>query len=162
MRVRSFGVRSSISGLSRTKMHKQLRVTVSRPRVEAIVDAAQTRLEDVRVDLRRRQVGVPEHHLDGAQIGAALEEVRGEGMPHDVRAEHARQLRAPAVRFQNLPEADAAEWPAARVEKDTRRGAALQERAPRFVEIDRNPVRGVVADLDEPILVDLAVAGALT
>jgi hypothetical protein len=29
------------------------------------------------VDLRGRDIGVPQHHLDGSQIGAALEEVGG-------------------------------------------------------------------------------------
>ncbi len=33
---------------------------------------------DVRVDLRRGEVGVPKHFLNRTQIGPTLEEVRGE------------------------------------------------------------------------------------
>ena len=44
-------------------------------------------LEDVRVDLRRRDVGVAEQRLKHAQIGAAREQMRGKGMAQDVRAD---------------------------------------------------------------------------
>ena len=69
----------------------------SRARVKAVVDIPQTRLEHVRVDLRRREIGVPEHHLDGAQIGAALEQMRRERMPQDVRTERAADAGATTV-----------------------------------------------------------------
>ena len=39
----------------------------------------------MRVDLRRRNVGVPEHLLDRADIGAVLNEMRRERMPQSVR-----------------------------------------------------------------------------
>ena len=42
-----------------------------------IVDSFQVCPGDVRVDLSRRDIGVAQHHLDGSQIGAALEEVGG-------------------------------------------------------------------------------------
>ena len=76
-------------------------------RVKLVVDGAQPRIEDVRVDLRRRQIAVAEHHLDRAQVGAALEQVRGERMPQHVRAERARHTGPLAVLLQDLPEADA-------------------------------------------------------
>ena len=75
---------------------KRLSLSESRARVKAIVDRAQPRLEHVRVDLRRRQIGVAEHHLDGAQVGAALEQVRRERVAQHVRAERARQAGARA------------------------------------------------------------------
>jgi hypothetical protein len=31
----------------------------------------------MRVDLSRRDIGMPQHHLDGSQIGASFEEVGG-------------------------------------------------------------------------------------
>ena len=43
--------------------------------MEPVVDVAHPLFEHVRVNLRRRQVGVPEHHLNGAEVGAALEKV---------------------------------------------------------------------------------------
>src|SRR4029079_19703570 len=39
----------------------------------------------VRIDLRRRDVRVPEHLLDGAEVGAAFEEMGGEGVAEGVR-----------------------------------------------------------------------------
>ena len=39
---------------------------------------AQARARDVGVDLRRRNVGVTEHRLNRAQVGAALEEMGSE------------------------------------------------------------------------------------
>jgi hypothetical protein len=46
--------------------------------VEAIVYDTKAGFEHMRVDLRRRQIGMTEHHLNRSQVGAALEEVRGE------------------------------------------------------------------------------------
>ena len=47
---------------------------------------------DVSVPLRGGQTHVPQKLLNGAQIGAGLEQVRGEGMPQRVRTDvvHAR------------------------------------------------------------------------
>src|SRR5713226_8709103 len=48
------------------------------PRVELVVNAPQTGARNLRVDLRGGDVRVPEHHLEGPQIGAVLEQVRRE------------------------------------------------------------------------------------
>ncbi len=60
----------------------ECRLTTDRssPRVKLVVHHAKTRLEHVRVDFCGRHVGVAEHHLDGAQVGAALEKMRRERM----------------------------------------------------------------------------------
>src|SRR5690349_2386901 len=66
---------------------------LSSPRMKLLIHALQPRPRDVRVDLRRGDVGVAEHHLHAAQVGAVLEQVRGEGMPQYVRRDvrfHAR------------------------------------------------------------------------
>ncbi len=51
------------------------------------------------VDLRRRDVGMPQQFLDDAQVGPAFEQVAGEGMPQHVRRYflrvHARVRRQP-------------------------------------------------------------------
>src|SRR4051812_22536764 len=39
----------------------------------------------VRVDLRRRDIGVAEHFLYGAQVGASLQQVRGKRVTKGVR-----------------------------------------------------------------------------
>jgi hypothetical protein len=46
--------------------------------MEAVVDRAHALLQHVSVDLRGGQIGVAEHHLDGSEIRAALEQMRGE------------------------------------------------------------------------------------
>src|SRR6266545_1834534 len=76
-------------------------------RVKFVVDRSQARLEHVRVNLRRRQVRVPEHHLDRAQIRAPFQQVRREGVPQDVRADIAGDARLDAVVLQHLPESHA-------------------------------------------------------
>src|SRR6185369_11029701 len=97
---------------------KRVSLPNSGPRVETIVDRPETRLEDVRVNLRRREIGVAEHQLNRAQVGAALEQVRGERVPQHVRAERARQVAPPRVALEDLPEADAAQRSAAGIQKE--------------------------------------------
>ncbi len=45
---------------------------------------------DMGVDLRGRDVGMAEHGLQRAQIRAAFQQMRGEGMAKDVRADPCR------------------------------------------------------------------------
>ena len=40
---------------------------------------------DMCVDLGRREISVAKHLLDGAQIGAVVEQMGGEGMPEGMR-----------------------------------------------------------------------------
>ena len=61
--------------------------------MKTIVQRPHPRIEDVRVDLRRRQIRMAEHHLDRAQVGAALEQMRRERVAQHVRAELTREAR---------------------------------------------------------------------
>ena len=81
----------------------------------------------VAVDLRRRERAVAEQLLDHAQVGAALEQVRGEGVPEAVRV---REQAAERARV---------EPPAARREEQRVLGAA-RELGPRVAEVPREPV----------------------
>src|SRR5437667_12291423 len=101
-----------------------------------------------------------EHHLNGAEIGAALEQVRRERVPNRVRAERPRQIAAPRVRFEDLPEPDAAERAAPRVEEQPRRGPFDQSGAPCLL-ITTHPVGRPLADRDEPLLVPFPDAAAV-
>ena len=47
----------------------------------------------MRVDLRRGDIGMAEHELHAAQVGAALEQVAGEGVAQHVRRD-ARRIDA--------------------------------------------------------------------
>ena len=62
-----------------------------RARVELAVHRAHGGRRQMRVDLRRRDVGVAQHRLHRAQVGAALEEMAREGMPQGVRRDRAAQ-----------------------------------------------------------------------
>src|SRR5215471_20375989 len=90
--------------------------TTSGPRVETVVDRSEARFKDVRINLRRRQIGVAKHHLNRPEIGAAFEQVRCERVTDDMRAQRAREAGGGAVTFENLPESHAAQWTTARVD----------------------------------------------
>ena len=49
------------------------------------MDFLEALARDMRIDLRGRYVGVPQQELHHAEIGAVIEQVRGESMPHRVR-----------------------------------------------------------------------------
>ena len=49
-----------------------------------LVQRLQSCLRDMRVNLRGGKVGVAEEHLDHAQVGAVVEQVRGEGVAQGV------------------------------------------------------------------------------
>jgi hypothetical protein len=71
---------------------------------------------DVGVDLRRRNVGVAEQQLHDAQVGAVVEQVRGEGVAQHVRREPRRiDAGARGVALDQLPEGIWRVRPAARV-----------------------------------------------
>src|SRR5688572_32947764 len=74
--------------------------------MEPVVDRAHALFEHVRVDLRRRQIGVTEHHLDRPEVRAALEQVGGERVTQHVRAEGLRQSGLRRVALEDLPEAN--------------------------------------------------------
>src|SRR5262245_48052503 len=76
---------------------KQLSLSESRARMEAIVDCAQASLEDVGVNLCRREIGMTEHHLDGAQIRPALEQMRRKRVSNHMRTEGAWKARATSI-----------------------------------------------------------------
>src|SRR5205085_4589918 len=69
-------------------------------RVGTEVELAPTAIADVRVDLGGRRVGKKKNLLDATEIGAALQQVRGERMPEQVRVDpprlEARLLRQAA------------------------------------------------------------------
>ena len=69
-------------------------------RVGGEVRLPATAIGDVRVELGCGEVGVAEHLLDAAQVGPALEQVRGKRVPEKMRVDalrvEPRPLREPA------------------------------------------------------------------
>src|SRR4029453_934014 len=86
---------------------------------------AQPLLDDVGIDLRRRDVGVAEELLHRAQIGATLQEVAGKGVAENVRRD-ARGFdpRGESERLQLLPKALAGEMAPSARRKEPDRDAA--------------------------------------
>jgi hypothetical protein len=82
------------------------------------VDLPAPPVRDVRVALGRREVGVSEHLLHAAEIGTALEQMRGEGVAEEMRMHPLRfeagLLREPA---ENEERTRASERSAARIQE---------------------------------------------
>ena len=111
---------------------------------------------DVRVSLGRPDVGVAEHLLDAAEVGAALQQMRRERVPQQVRM-HPAGLEAGAVRepAEDEERAGARERPAARVEEQVGAMAPIEMRpAERHVAAQR--LGGGPAERDEALLASLA------
>jgi hypothetical protein len=62
-------------------------------------------LIDVRVNLRRRNIGVAEHFLDYAQVSAVSKQVRRETVPEKVGVNVFLQSGVPSMFFHDLPDA---------------------------------------------------------
>ena len=92
----------------------------------------------VRVQLRRGKVGMAEHLLDGAQVGSALEQVRGEGVAQKMRVD-ALGIQSCLARETAKHEEDpgAREGAAARVQEELRAMAGVEERPAAGEEIGR-------------------------
>ena len=69
------------------------------------VHRLQPLLIHMRINLRRRNVGMPEHFLDDAQIGAVAEQMRGKTMPQQVRINICLQSGPPRAFLHDLPDA---------------------------------------------------------
>src|SRR4051812_17125024 len=104
---------------------------------------------------------MPEHLLNGPQIGAPIEEMRGEGMSEHMRADRPFDPGAAAVCLDDLPEADPAQRPAAGVDEQpvdlsTRGLPAADQLGPAAPLIAPDPVGGLIADWDQPLFAPLA------
>jgi hypothetical protein len=68
------------------------------------VHSFQSLLVDMRIDLGCGNIGVPEHFLDDAQIGAVPEEMRREAVPQKVRINVLFQSCVSRMCFHYLPD----------------------------------------------------------
>src|SRR6266481_2662492 len=96
--VASVPLRSSKSG--RTFVHTR----AGGARMKRAMHLAQMALREMRVDLRGRDVAMTEHLLNGAQVGAAFEQMRREAMPQRVRADPRESRIAGGPSFECLEE----------------------------------------------------------
>ena len=75
-----------VSGAGRTKP-RQSSTRTGGERVAGVDQLHQPRTVDMRIDLRRRDVGMAEQRLQHAQVRSAREQVRGKGVAQHVRAD---------------------------------------------------------------------------
>ncbi len=68
------------------------------------MDGFKSLLIDVRVDLRRRNIRVPEHFLDDAQVGAISEQMRRETVPEKMGINVFLQAGVAGMFFHDLPD----------------------------------------------------------
>ena len=122
------------------------------------VDPLQMGRGHVRVDLGGGEIGVAEHLLDGAQVGASLEQVGGERVPEGVGGDVVGQAGLPRVALDDGVKSLAGQPPAAVVQEQLRRleGArAAQERAAPLV-VGADGLDGHAPQRDDALLVALA------
>src|SRR5574341_784578 len=105
----------------RTSHRAQQAAPLLSPWVVSIVDSFQVCPGDMGVDLSRRDIGVPQHHLDRSEIGAALEEVGGKRVAERVRAYRTVDPCRPRVGAENLPQTLAGQGPTQAIQEE--RGA---------------------------------------
>src|SRR5829696_298340 len=129
-----------------------------RSRMRPEVDVLQPLAGQVCVELGRRDVGVPEHLLDRAEVAAAGEQVRREGMTQRVRAHAVREAGRHGVAADDLVEALTSQLAAAEVNEQMRLGRALDERGAAALEVHAERPERRLADRDQALLRALAAS----
>src|SRR4051812_33797733 len=126
--------------------------------VRAEVQLPSASIGYVGIELGRREVGVAEHLLDAAEVGAPLEQVRRERVAQQVRVDALRvQARLSGETAQDQKGAGAAERAALRVQEQLRPAAAVEVGAPAG-EIALHGLCGAAPDRDDALLAPLAEA----
>src|SRR5262245_17995417 len=129
--------------------------------MESIVYGAKPGFENMCVNLRRRQIGMPQHRLNGPKIRTVFKQMRGKRVSQHVRADRPWKAGAQPVRLEILPEADATEGLAPRIHQDERGALSLvgaracQGRAG-LLKVPLDPLGRLISDRNHPLLVALA------
>jgi len=113
-------------------------------------------LVDVGVDLGRGDVGVAQHGLYGAQVGAMAQEVGGEGVTQHVRRDGFADSGCPRRVFDDLPETESGHGAAPVADKETIAAPALEDQRAGGREVMFDDFPGRNAERDESFLVALA------
>src|SRR5437660_12115498 len=100
-----------MSRLPSTLNHQQSTLNASpartlllRARVKLPMHRLEPLLIDMRVDLRRRNIGVPEHFLNNPQIGTVAEEMRRKTVPEQMGINVFLQAGVARFFLHNLPD----------------------------------------------------------
>src|SRR5687768_10244530 len=127
----------------------------SRPGMILPVNRPQILPVDMGVELRRRNVGVAEHLLDGAQVGASLEKVRRERVPQSVRGDVLRDPGPLDVLSKDLPRAHPREGLAAGVQQELALPMTTLEPRPKLAKVHGHCTNGAASHGDEALLAAL-------
>ena len=85
-----------------------------------LIDVLEVLFDDVRVDLRRGNVCVAQHLLNGAQVGTVFEQMHGKRVAQRVRRDVLRDAGGLLIVLDDLPEALAAHALAVHVDEQRR------------------------------------------
>src|SRR5512136_1327946 len=91
----------------------------SGPGVMTTMDLLQSILRDVGIDLGGGDVGVAQHHLDGADVRTTLQEVGGKGVAQGVRGNLLADSRSESISPDHLPKRLTREGTARRPHEET-------------------------------------------
>ena len=93
----------------------------------------------MRIDLGGADVGMAQHGLHAAQVGATFEQMGGEGVPQNMGAESAKNSDRFSARAQQFPERLPRHASATSSDEQVRAGAALKQDRPLFdpIALDR-------------------------
>jgi hypothetical protein len=120
------------------------------------MDALETLLVDVGVNLGGRNIGVAEHLLDHTEIGAVAQQVRGEGVAEQVRIDVDLDAGVAADALEDLPDANGGQFRAAHGEENLAAGALLDHAGALLGEVFGDGVTGFAAHGDEAGFIPLA------
>lgn len=91
------------------------------------VNSPQSLFENVSVDLSRRNVRVPQHHLNRPEISAPLEQMGGKGVTQQVWLERNSNVGLSAIAGDDLPESLPSQSLSETIYKQPIRGLSFQE-----------------------------------
>src|SRR5262245_41812141 len=121
-------------------------------RVGPEVDVLQALARQVGVELGGGHVRVAQHLLDGAEVAAAGEQVRREGVAQRVRAHLVREPGGDGVATDDLVQALPGEPAAAEVDEQVRLGGALYQPGAAALEVDAERLQRRLPDRHDALL----------
>src|SRR3954453_9543406 len=125
-------------------------------RVRLEVDVLEPLAREVRVHLRRRDVGVAEHLLHGTQVAAPRQQVGGEAVAQRVRAHAAGEAGRAGVALDDLVEALAAQRAAAEVDEELRLMTIADQLPATAAQVDADRRDRLAAERHDALLAALA------
>ena len=124
--------------------------------VKLVMDALEAVAVHVGVNLRCGNVGMTQHLLNHAEVGAIFQEVRGKTVAQHVRADMLGDAGAFGAAVHEFPQGHAAQLPAAVAQEHRARRVGPYQLRTHPVQIQFQPFQRLAADRDDAFLVALA------